>query len=54
MREILGEDVELFSSINARRRKDIENPARGIAKITKYGNVQCIADHNTEMGGKIQ
>jgi len=37
--EILGEDVELFSSVNARRRKDIENPARGIAKITKHGNV---------------
>ncbi|MFC1719198.1 hypothetical protein ACFL6S_36445 [Candidatus Poribacteria bacterium] len=31
--EILGEDVELFSSVNARRKKDIENPARGIAKI---------------------
>jgi hypothetical protein len=44
--EILGEDVELFSSVNARRRKDIENPARGIAKITKHGNVQCIAGHN--------
>jgi hypothetical protein len=41
--EILGEDVELFSSVNARRRKDIENPARGIAKITNHGNVQCIA-----------
>ena len=46
IREILGEDVELFSSVNARRRKDIENPARGIAKITKHGNVQCIAGHN--------
>jgi hypothetical protein len=44
--EILGEDVELFSSVNARRRRDIENPARGIAKITKHGNVQCIAGHN--------
>jgi hypothetical protein len=44
--EILGEDVELFSSVNARRRKDVENPARGIAKITKHGNVQCIAGHN--------
>ena len=38
IRKILGEDVELFSSVNARRRKDIENPARGIAKITKHGN----------------
>jgi hypothetical protein len=46
IREVLGEDVELFSSVNARRRKDIENPARGIAKITKHGNVQCIAGHN--------
>ena len=46
IREILGEDVELFSSVNARRRKDIENPARGVAKITKHGNVQCIAGHN--------
>jgi hypothetical protein len=46
IRKILGEDVELFSSVNARRRKDIENPARGIAKITKHGNVQCIAGHN--------
>ena len=46
MCEILGEDVELFSSVNARRKKDIENPARGIAKITKHGNVQCIAGHN--------
>ena len=46
IREILGEDVDLFSSVNARRRKDIENPARGIAKITKHGNVQCIAGHN--------
>ena len=35
--EILGENVELFSSVNARRRKDTENPARGIAKITKHG-----------------
>ncbi|MBD3184135.1 hypothetical protein GF312_17755 [Candidatus Poribacteria bacterium] len=46
VREILGEDVELFSSVNARRKKDIENPARGIAKITKHGNVQCIAGYN--------
>ena len=46
VREILGEDVELFSSVNARRKKDIEDPARGIAKITKHGNVQCIAGHN--------
>jgi len=46
VREILGEDVELFSSVNARRKKDIENPARGIAKITKHGSVQCIAGHN--------
>jgi hypothetical protein len=46
IREILGEDVELFSSVNARREKDIGNPARGIAKITKHGNVQCIAGHN--------
>jgi len=44
--EILGEDVELFSSVNARRKKDIENPACGIAKITKHGNVQCIASRN--------
>jgi len=46
VQEILGEDVELFSSVNARRKKDIENPARGIAKITKHGSVQCIAGHN--------
>ena len=46
IREILGEDVELFSLVNARRRKDIENSARGIAKVTKHGNVQCIAGHN--------
>jgi len=46
VQEILGEDVELFSSVNARRKKDIETPARGIAKITKHGNVQCIAGHN--------
>jgi len=46
VRKILGEDVELFSSVNPRNKKDIENPARGIAKITKHGNVQCIAGHN--------
>ncbi len=46
VQEILGEDVELFSSVNPRNRNDIENPARGIAKITKHGNVQCIAGHN--------
>jgi hypothetical protein len=46
IREILREDVELFSSVNARRKKDIENPARGIAKTTKHGNVQCIAGYN--------
>ena len=46
IREILGEDVELFSLVNARRRKDIENSAHGIAKITKHGNVQCTASHN--------
>jgi hypothetical protein len=46
VREILGEDVELFSSVNPRNRNDIENPARGIAKITKHGNVQCIAGYN--------
>ena len=45
VQEILGADVELFSSVNARRKKDIETPARGIAKITKHGNVQCIAGH---------
>ena len=46
VREILGEDVELFSSVNPRNKKDIENPARGIAKITKHGSVQCIAGHD--------
>ncbi len=43
--EILGEHVELFASVNPRNKKDIENPARGIAKITKHGNVKCIAGH---------
>jgi hypothetical protein len=46
VREILGKDAELFASVNPRNKKDIENPARGIAKITKHGNVQCIAGHN--------
>ena len=41
--EILGNDAELFASVNPRNKKDIENPARGIAKITKHGTVQCIA-----------
>jgi len=27
VREILGEDVELFASVNPRNKKDIENPA---------------------------
>ncbi len=45
VREILGEDVELFASVNPRNKKDMENPARGIAKITKHGTVQCIAGH---------
>ena len=40
------EDVELFSSVNPRNKKEIENPAKGIAKITKHSNVQCIAGHN--------
>ena len=44
--EILGEHVELFASVNPRNKKDLENPARGIAKITKHGSVQCIAGHN--------
>jgi len=46
VRDILGEDVELFASVNPRNKKDIENPARGIAKITKYGSVKCIAGHD--------
>lgn len=46
VQEILGDDVELFSSVNPRGKKDIENPAKGIAKITKHGNIQCIAGHN--------
>jgi len=46
VQEILGEDVELFSSVNPRGKKDIENPAKGIAKITKHGNIQCMAGHN--------
>jgi len=46
VREILGNDAELFASVNPRNKKDIENPAKGIAKITKHGNVQCIAGHN--------
>ena len=33
IREILGEHAELFSSVNPRNKKDIENSARGIAKI---------------------
>ena len=45
VREILGNDAELFASVNPRSKKDIENPARGIAKITKHGTVQCIAGH---------
>ena len=45
VREILGNDAELFASVNPRNKKDIENPARGIAKITKHGTVQCIAGH---------
>ena len=28
------------------KKTHIENPARGIAKITKHGNIQCIAGHN--------
>ena len=42
----LGKDVELFASVNPRRKQDIEQPARGIAKITKHGSVQCIASHD--------
>ena len=47
----------MFASVNPRNKKDIENPARGIAKIlglsrrsrieiTKYGSVKCIAGHD--------
>ena len=43
IREILGNDAELFASVNLRNKKDIENPAKGIAKITKCGNVQCMS-----------
>jgi len=25
---------------------DIDNPAKGIAKITKHGNIQCVSGHN--------
>jgi hypothetical protein len=46
VREILGKDVELFASVNPRNKKDIQNPARGIAKVTKHGSVQCIAGHD--------
>ena len=46
VREILGNDVEWFANVNPRNKKDSENPARGIAKSTKHGNVQGIAGHN--------
>ena len=46
VREILGNDTELFASVNPRNKKDIENPARRISKITKHGAVQCIAGHD--------
>jgi len=38
--------VELYSPINPKGRlKDFEQPARGIKKVTKHGNVKCIAGH---------
>ncbi|MDP6594424.1 MAG: hypothetical protein QGI86_00775 [Candidatus Poribacteria bacterium] len=45
VREILGNDAELFASVNPRNKTDLQNPAPGIAKITKHGRVQCIAGH---------
>jgi len=46
VQKILGDDVELFSSVNPRNKKDIENPAKGIEKITKHGSVKCMAGHD--------
>ena len=39
----LGEDAKLNSAVNPRRKQDIQQPARGVARITKHGSVQCIA-----------
>lgn len=36
--------AKLVTPINPRRCKEIQNPARGIKKITKYGQPICIAD----------
>lgn len=54
VRGTLGKEVELFASVNPRRKKDIEQPARGIAKITTHGSVQCIAGHNMVFLSKDQ
>ena len=54
VRGTLGADVELFASVNPRRKPDIEQPARGIAKITKHGSVQCIAGHDMVFLSKDQ
>lgn len=39
-------DAQVFAPVIATRyTKEIENPTRGIKKITKHGNVHCIADN---------
>jgi hypothetical protein len=54
VRSILGKEVELFASVNPRRKKDIEQPTRGIAQITKHGSVKCIAGHDMVFLSKDQ
>ena len=44
--QTLGEDATLNTAVNPRRKQDIEQPARGIAQITKHGSVQCIGGHD--------
>ena len=50
----LGKEVELFASVNPRRKKEIEQPRRGIAQITQHGSVKCIAGHDLVFLSKDQ
>lgn len=45
-------EARLLSPVNPRRCKEIEAPARGIKKITKYGQPICLADFKMALRGR--
>jgi hypothetical protein len=45
-------EARLLSPVNPRRCKEIEAPARGIKKITKYGQPICLADFKMVLRGR--